>query len=82
MSLSRIRKGQGHVLTDQTASRYDLHYKKRAGTPYDLRSGYLPCGTVGGYRRFGGTYDLHLHPEDEGDMFLRIIDNHQQDHTV
>jgi hypothetical protein len=31
----------------------------------------MPCGLVGKYQRFGGTYCLHLFsPEDGGTIFL------------
>jgi hypothetical protein len=32
-----------------------------------------PCGLVGGYKLFGGTYYLHSSPEDGGSMFLRNV---------
>jgi hypothetical protein len=41
-----------------------------------------PCRLVGRYQNFGGTYCLHLSPEDEGSMFFRNVGIYLQVHTA
>jgi hypothetical protein len=41
-----------------------------------------PCGFVGRYQRFGGTYYIYLNPEDGGSMFLWNVGIYLQVHRA